>query len=64
MEKRIKTTMIGAIHAIEEVFKNELANSKEFQDKFSEVRTKILDLGNLQIFLYKKDLENEKRSNN
>lgn len=56
--------MIGAIHAIEEVFKNELANSKEFQDKFSEVRTKILDLGNLQIFLYKKDLENEKRSNN
>lgn len=61
MEKRIKTTMIGSIDILEKEFKEELKD-KEFLGRFLKVRKSILDLGNHQIYLHKKDRENEKRS--
>lgn len=54
MENRLKTVMIGAIDLFQIQFKEELED-EEFYKKFLIVREKILDLGNHQIRLYKKD---------
>jgi hypothetical protein len=45
--KKIDTTMIGAINAIEKEFVKELSDP-DFYDKFQQVRSKILDNGNNQ----------------
>lgn len=55
--KRIKTTMIGSIDLIEKKFAEEINSSEEFRNKFQELRKEILDLGNNQIRIYKKNLE-------
>lgn len=65
VEKKIKTTMIGAISAIEEEFgflfghdKEELSKEEEaFSKVFQELRCKILDLGNNQIKKSKLDID-------
>ena len=62
MEKRIRTTMIGAIAAIEEILEKEIASNEEINQKFKIIRDKILDLGNNQIRLLRKDKEDEERS--
>lgn len=46
--KRIRTTMIGSIDAIEKVFAEEM-NDPKFKSKFITLRKEILDLGNKQI---------------
>lgn len=46
--------MIGAIDLFQIYFKEEL-KEEDFYKKFLVVREKILDLGNRQIHLYKKD---------
>lgn len=58
-EKSIKTTMIGAIAAIEDSLKEEL-EGVEFQNKFSEIRQKILDNGNRQLRLLNLELNRYK----
>ncbi len=55
--KRIKTTMIGSIDLIEKKFAELINNSEDFNQKFQELRKEILDLGNNQIRIYKKNLE-------
>lgn len=55
MENRLKTVMIGAIDLFQIQFKEELKD-EEFYKKFLIVREKILDLGNHQIRLHKKEL--------
>lgn len=50
--------MIGAIHAIETGFEEELKDPK-FKAKFLEIRTNILNLGNKQIRLEKGKKEYE-----
>ena len=65
VEKKIKTTMIGAISIIEEEFgflfgheKEELSKEEEaFNKVFQDIRCKILDLGNNQIKKSKLDIE-------
>ena len=59
IKKRIETTMIGALAAFEEVFGDIWGYDKDYEDlttkekNFDEnweyVRTRILDLGNLQL---------------
>lgn len=49
--------MIGSIDAIERNFKEELENDPEFKKKFLKTRTEILDLGNSQIHLYRREKE-------
>lgn len=64
--KRIKTTMIGAVAAVEESLKQFWDNGgeklTEEQERifnlFQEMRSKILDNGNNQIRLIEKDLDN------
>lgn len=63
MENRLKTVMIGSIDLFQIEFKEEL-KEKEFNDRFLKVREKILDLGNRQIRLEKRNKDNEKRSSN
>ena len=46
--------MIGAIDAFQKKFEKELEN-QEFKERFMEVRKDILDLGNNQIRLFKKE---------
>lgn len=58
MLTRIKTTMIGAIDAIKQEFTYEIENDENFRKRFLELRRRILDLGNNQIRLEKKDQEN------
>jgi len=55
-EKNIKTTMIGALAAIEEELKVEL-EGVEFQNKFAIIRQRILDNGNRQLRLLDNELE-------
>ena len=65
IESRIRTTMIGAIAAIEEEFgflfghgKSSLTKEeRELDNYFRAVRKKILDLGNDQIKRLEDDLE-------
>jgi hypothetical protein len=57
MEKRIKTTMIGSINAIEKAFSEEIEKSPEFKQKFILLRKEILDIGNQQIRLLKRESE-------
>ena len=54
-ENRLKTVMIGAIDLFQIEFQEEIKD-KEFYDRFSQVRKKILDLGNHQIRLQKKEI--------
>ena len=65
--KRIQTTMIGALAAIEEKFKEfwepeegEKMNKEQqnLYNLFQEIRSSILDNGNNQIRLLEKDIEN------
>ena len=66
VEKRIKTTMIGAIATIEEslscFWKTEEGSMNEEQKQiyniFQDMRSKILDNGNNQIRLLEKDVDN------
>lgn len=51
--------MIGAIDAIEKKFAVEIESDPEFRNKFMELRKEILDLGNIQIRLFKKEKEDE-----
>lgn len=68
VEKKLKTTMIGAVYAIEQEFgiiwdkKNGYqdpsgAVPKELLDKLTDVRDSILDLGNNQIRMIKTEIE-------
>lgn len=54
METRIRTTMIGAIDIFQKKFEKELENP-DFKEKFTVARKEILDLGNNQIRLFKKE---------
>lgn len=54
-EKNIKTTMIGALDAIEKEFQDDLENI-EFQNRFLKIREKILDIGNRQLRLLDSEL--------
>lgn len=47
--RRIRTTMIGAIAAVEKYFADEISNDESFREKFNCARKEILDLGNKQI---------------
>ena len=58
-EKNIKTTMIGALDAIEKGFREELEGA-EAQNKYLEVRQKILDVGNRQLRLLSQELDRYK----
>lgn len=60
MESNIKTVMIGSISIMEKVFAEELKD-KDFKEKFLQARKSILDLGNWQIQLTRKE-KDEKRS--
>lgn len=65
VQKRIKTTMIGAISSIEKIFGPLWGHESEYktpeQDDlyqiFVELRTEILDNGNLQIRSSENDLQ-------
>ena len=52
---RIRTTMIGAIAAIENQFQYLWENDEVLKEKFNELRKTILDLGNKQIRLFKEE---------
>lgn len=54
--KKIRTTMIGSLAAIEEHF-GELLEEPHNKELFDEIRTQILDLGNKQIRNIKSELE-------
>jgi hypothetical protein len=71
-EQKIRTTMIGAIHAVELIFghhfgyqngkeiipESELTEEQKFnREKFKEFRAKMLDLGNRQIANIHTELE-------
>lgn len=61
ISKKIKTTMIGAINAIEKNFEDKLNGEDpdfDFLKKFKEVRKSILDLGNEQILRAKNEINN------
>lgn len=58
METRIKTTMIGAIDAIKQEFEKEIDSDPVFKERFLRLRKNILDLGNNQIRLNKREQEN------
>ena len=65
VEKRLKTTMIGAIASIEEAFgwlfnygDPQTPQEKENYETFQELRNEILDKGNRQIRELGKDLDN------
>lgn len=60
MESNIKTVMIGSISIMEKVFAEELKD-KDFKEKFLQARKSILDLGNWQIQLTRKE-KDEKRN--
>lgn len=47
--RRIRTTMIGSIAAIEKYFADEIASDPAVREKFNSARKEILDLGNKQI---------------
>jgi len=55
--KKIQTTMIGALSALEEKFSDYLENDHEFRLIYNEVRQRILDNGNHQIRNLEKELE-------
>ena len=69
MEKRMKTIMIGALARFEENFDylwNEATSAsdkKYFLDLWQKTRQEILDYGNNQIRLAKKDLGNADSKN-
>lgn len=50
-KKNIQTTMIGALDAIEKELKEELETNINLQNKYDEIRQKILDNGNRQLRL-------------
>ena len=59
--RKIKTTMIGSLDAIEQSFTAYFSDENlklEFLEKFKETRKRILDLGNNQILKIQEDLEN------
>ena len=62
ISKRIRTTMIGALAAIEKQLgidpKNPTANDKELNEAYQAIRSEILDNGNNQIRNLSDDLEN------
>lgn len=47
--RRIRTTMIGAIAAVEQGFAAEISQDPKVREKFNDIRKAILDLGNKQI---------------
>lgn len=65
MEKRLKTTMIGAIHSIEKIFgdlwchdcEDRTDKEEQMYKVFVELRNKILDDGNTQIRSMSNDLQ-------
>lgn len=65
VQKRIKTTMIGSISSLEKIFGNLWGHESEFRTQeqeefyqiFVELRTEILDNGNLQIRSFDNDLQ-------
>ena len=65
VQKRIKTTMIGSISSIEKIFGDlwghecefRTAEQEELYQVFVELRTEILDNGNLQIRSFENDLQ-------
>lgn len=57
IEKSIKTTMIGSLYIMEENF-TDLLDDPKFIAIFSKVRAEILRLGNNNIRVLKKELEN------
>lgn len=66
IEKKLKTTMVGAINSIEKHFgflwegdKEDLSPTElEIREIFEEARKEIFDLGNKQIRNMKEELEN------
>lgn len=57
MKSKIKTTMIGAIAAVEKHF-GELLNHVKYRSLFDEMRKEVLDLGNKQIRNMSSELAN------
>jgi len=57
MEKRIRTTFIGAISSLEESQYGAMEGD-EWDEEFDRLRTEILDKGNAQIRAVRKLLEN------
>ena len=61
VSKKIKTTMVGSLDAIEKTFSSYFIDDNikyDFSEKFREARKRILDLGNEQILKVKEDLDN------
>jgi hypothetical protein len=61
VSKKIKTTMIGSLDAIEKTFSSYFTEEDtrvDFLDKFKDVRKRILDLGNEQILKIKEEINN------
>lgn len=61
ISKKIKTTMIGSLDAIEKCFSTYFYDEKtkmDFLEKFRDARKRILDLGNEQILKIKDDINN------
>lgn len=57
IEKRIRTTFIGAISSLEESRYGEMTG-EEWDAEFDRVRTEILDKGNTQLRSIRKFIEN------
>jgi len=57
LEKKIRTTFIGAISSFEESQFGQL-NGPEWDDEFERLRTEILDKGNAQLRALRKLIEN------
>lgn len=57
IEKRIRTTFIGAISSLEESRYGTLEGD-EWDEEFNRLRTEILDKGNLQLRAVQKLVEN------
>lgn len=67
VEKSIKTTMIGAIYDLEEIFGDLWGHGKDIRDKneeelenyedFKKIRESILDRGNTAIKICRKELK-------
>ena len=61
ISKKIKTTMIGSLDAIEKSFSLYFSDEQtrlDFLDKFKDARKRILDLGNEQILKIKEEINN------
>jgi hypothetical protein len=61
ISKKIKTTMIGSLDAIEKCFSTYFSDEEtrmDFLEKFRDARKRILDLGNEQILKIKDDINN------